>query len=65
MKDITLKINEANNKSISVVLNLDNFNYDVYNVLNELLFEYNQAGKNIRKSDAKKALDDFITRFYE
>lgn len=65
MKDITLKINEANNKSISVVLDLDNFNYDVYNVLNELLFEYNQAGKNICKSDAKKVLDDFIVRFYE
>jgi len=65
MKDITQKINESKTKTISVVVNLDKFSNDVYNVLGELLFEYNQAGKNIRKAEAKEALDDFIMRFYE
>lgn len=65
MKSINDVINESQNKEINVLVTLDDFNNDVYNTLTELLFEYNQAGKNIRKSDAQKALDEFIRRFYE
>lgn len=65
MKSINDIINESQNKTINVLVKLDDFNNDVYNTLTELLFEYNQAGKNISKSDAHKALDEFIRKFYE
>lgn len=65
MKSINDIVNESQSKKINVLVTLDDFNNDVYNTLTELLFEYNQAGKNIRKSDAQKALDEFIRKFYE
>jgi len=44
---------------------LEDIKTDIYNTLTDLMFEYNQAGKNVNKADAKKALDYFLEKFYE
>lgn len=41
------------------------FKNDLYNVLGDLMFEYNQAGKNINKSEFEKAIKWFTEKFYE
>ena len=43
----------------------DDFKNDLYNVLGDLMFEYNQAGKNINKSEFEKAIKWFTEKFYE
>ena len=66
MKDIKSKINESSNvKKIETTIFLKDIKNDIYNTLTDLMFEYNQAGKNVSKTDAKKALDYFLEKFYE
>ena len=65
MKDIKSKINESSIKKIETTISLKDIKTDIYNMLTDLMFEYNQAGKNINKADAKKALDYFLEKFYE
>ena len=64
MKQITTFL-ESKSKKIETNVSLDDFQNDLYNVLTDLMFEYNQAGKNVSKADAKKALDYFLEKFYE
>ena len=43
---------------------LDDFQNDLYNVLSGLMFEYNQAGKNVNKSEFEKTIKWFTEKFY-
>ena len=64
MKQITTFL-ESKGKKIETNISLDDFQNDLYNVLNDLMFEYNQAGKNVNKSEFEKAIKLFIKKFYE
>ena len=64
MKQITTFL-ESKNKKIETSVSLDNFQNDLYNVLSDLMFEYNQAGKNVNKSEFEKAIKWFIKKIYE
>ena len=64
MKQITTFL-ESKGKKIEINVSLDDFQNDLYNVLSDLMFEYNQAGKNVNKSEFEKAIKWFITKFYE
>ena len=64
MKQITTFL-ESKNKKIETNVSLDDFQNDLYNVLSDLMFEYNQAGKNINKSEFEKAIKWFTEKFYE
>jgi len=66
MKQITKYINESSKvKKFETAIFFKDIVNDVYNTLTNLMFEYNQAGKNVSKADAKKALDYFLEKFYE
>ena len=64
MKQITTFL-ESKGKKIETNVYLDNFQNDLYNVLSDLMFEYNQAGKNVNKSEFEKAIKWFTKKFYE
>ena len=64
MKQITTFL-ESKNKKIETNVSLDDFQNDLYNVLGDLMFEYNQAGKNINKSEFEKAIKWFTEKIYE
>ena len=64
MKQITTFL-ESKGKKIETNVSLDNFQNDLYNVLSDLMFEYNQAGKNVNKSEFEKAIKWFTEKFYE
>lgn len=64
MKQITTFL-ESKSKKIETNVSLDDFQNDLYNVLGDLMFEYNQAGKNINKSEFEKAIKWFTEKFYE
>ena len=64
MKQITTFL-ESKNKKIETNVSLDDFQNDLYNVLSDLMFEYNQAGKNVNKSEFEKAIKWFTEKFYE
>ena len=64
MKQITTFL-ESKSKKIETNVSLDDFQNDLYNVLSDLMFEYNQAGKNINKSEFEKDIKWFTEKFYE
>ena len=64
MKQITTFL-ESKGKKIETNVSLDDFQNDLYNVLSDLMFEYNQAGKNINKSEFEKAIKWFTEKIYE
>ena len=64
MKQITTFL-ETKGKKIETNVSLDDFQNDLYNVLSDLMFEYNQAGKNVNKSEFEKAIKWFTEKFYE
>ena len=64
MKQITTFL-ESKGKKIETNISLDDFQNDLYNVLSDLMFEYNQAGKNVNKSEFEKAIKWFTEKFYE
>ena len=64
MKQITSFL-ESKSKKIETNVSLDDFQNDLYNVLGDLMFEYNQAGKNINKSEFEKAIKWFTEKIYE
>ena len=64
MKQITTFL-ESKGKKIETNVSLDDFQNDLYNVLSDLMFEYNQAGKNVNKSEFENAIKWFIKKFYE
>lgn len=64
MKQITTFL-ESKGKKIETIVSLGDFQNDLYNVLTDLMFEYNQAGKNVNKSEFEKAIKLFIKKFYE
>jgi len=64
MKQITTFL-ESKSKKIETNVSLDDFQNDLYNVLTDLMFEYNQAGKNVNKSEFEKAVKSFTEKFYE
>ena len=64
MKQITTFLETRGNK-IETNVSLDDFQNDLYNVLGDLMFEYNQAGKNVNKSEFEKAVKFFTEKFYE
>ena len=64
MKQITTFL-ESKGKKIETNVSLDDFQNDLYNVLSDLMFEYNQAGKNVNKSEFEKAVKCFTEKFYE
>ena len=64
IKQITTFL-ESKSKKIETNVSLDDFQNDLYNVLGDLMFEYNQAGKNINKSEFEKAIKWFTEKFYE
>ena len=64
LKQITTFL-ESKSKKIETNVSLDDFQNDLYNVLTDLMFEYNQAGKNINKSEFEKAIKWFTEKFYE
>lgn len=64
MKQITTFL-ESKDKKIETNVSLDDFQNDLYNVLSDLMFEYNQAGKNVNKSEFEKVVKLFIEKFYE
>ena len=64
MKQITTFL-ESKGKKIETNVSLDDFQNDLYNVLGDLMFEYNQVGKNINKSEFEKAIKWFTEKFYE
>lgn len=64
MKQITTFL-ESKGKKIETIVSLGDFQNDLYNVLSDLMFEYNQAGKNVNKSEFEKAIKLFIKKFYE
>ena len=64
MKQITTFLESKSNK-IETNVSLDDFQNDLYNVLSDLMFEYNQAGKNVNKSEFEKAIKWFTEKFYE
>lgn len=64
MKQITTFL-ESKDKKIETNVSLDDFQNDLYNVLSDLMFEYNQAGKNVNKSEFEKAIKVFTEKFYE
>ena len=64
MKQITTFL-ESKGKKIETNVSLDDFQNDLYNVLSDLMFEYNQADKNVNKSEFEKAIKWFTEKFYE
>ena len=64
MKQITTFL-ESKNKKIETNISLDDFQNDLYNVLGDLMFEYNQVGKNVNKTEFEKAVKWFTEKFYE
>ena len=64
MKQITTFL-ESKGKKLEINVSLDDFQNDLYNVLSDLMFEYNQAGKNVNKSEFEKAIKLFIKKIYE
>ena len=64
MKQITTFL-ESKDKKIETNVSLDDFKNDLYNVLSDLMFEYNQTGKNVNKSEFEKAIKLFIKKIYE
>jgi len=64
MKQITTFL-ESKSKKIETNVSLDDFQNDLYNVLTDLMFEYNQAGKNVNKSEFENAVKWFTEKFYE
>lgn len=64
MKQITTFL-ESKGKKIETNISLDDFQNDLYNVLSDLMFEYNQAGKNVNKSEFEKAIKWFTEKIYE
>ena len=64
MKQITTFL-ESKSKKIETNVSLDDFQNDLYNVLSDLMFEYNQAGKNVNKSEFEKAIKWFTKKIYE
>ena len=64
MKQITTFL-ESKSKKIETNVSLDDFQNDLYNVLTDLMFEYNQVGKNVNKSEFEKAIKWFTKKFYE
>lgn len=64
MKQITTFL-ESKDKKIETNVSLDDFQNDLYNVLSDLMFEYNQTGKNVNKSEFEKAIKLFIKKIYE
>ena len=64
IKQITTFL-ESKGKKIETNVSLDDFQNDLYNVLSDLMFEYNQAGKNVNKSEFEKAIKWFTEKFYE
>ena len=64
MKQITTFL-ESKSKKIETNVSLDDFQNDLYNVLSDLMFEYNQTGKNVNKSEFEKAVKWFTEKFYE
>ena len=49
MKQIITFLESKSNK-IETNVSLNDFQNDLYNVLSDLMFEYNKAGKNVNKS---------------
>ena len=64
MKQITTFL-ESKGKKIETNVSLDDFKNDLYNVLSDLMFEYNQVGKNVNKSEFEKTIKWFTEKFYE
>ena len=64
MKQITTFL-ESKGKKIETNVSLDDFQNDLYNVLSDLMFEYNQEGKNVNKSEFEKTIKWFTEKFYE
>lgn len=64
MKNISTFL-ENKSKKIDVQIELDDFGNDLYNTLTDLLFNYNQSGQNISKSEFEKHIKNFIDKFYE
>ena len=64
MKQITTFL-ETKGKKIETNVSLDDFQNDLYNVLSDLMFEYNQAGKNVNKSEFEKVIKWFTEKNYE
>ena len=64
MQNITNFIEESKT-NVNTNISVDDFSNDLYNVLTDLMFEYNQAGKNISKSDFEKEIKNFINKFFE
>ena len=64
MQNITNFIEESKS-NVNTNISVDDFSNDLYNVLSDLMFEYNQAGKNISKSDFEKEIKNFTNKFFE
>ena len=64
MKQITTFL-ESKGKKIETNISLDDFQNDLYNVLGDLMFEYNQVCKNVNKSEFEKVIKWFTEKFYE
>lgn len=56
---------EESKHSCSIDLKFDDFNNDLYNALVEIMFEYNQQGKNINKKSFDEAIKFFNDKFFE
>lgn len=65
MQNIKNFIEESKSNNINTNISVDDFSNDLYNVLTDLMFEYNQAGKNISKSDFEKEIKNFTNKFFE
>lgn len=66
MKNISIFL-EDKVKKIEVPLELDkdNFYHDLYAVLGELMFNYNQANVELSKEEFQKNIDRFIEQFFD
>lgn len=66
MKNITEKILESTSKKLDTLVNVkkDSFNSDVYKVLSDLAFLYEDAKINITEDDWNDALAWFNDKFF-
>ena len=60
MKSITNLINEASKEHLSY-----NLKTDIYNVLSDLAFNYDQHNKEFNKDGVEDAIEWFLSEFYE
>lgn len=66
MKTLLERLNESSNKKIETIIDLkkDSFNSDVYHVLTDLAYEYENANISISEDDWHDALAWFNDKFF-